>query len=140
MTRVVKDGEMVGVLLRNEFSANMMFRIFETTRHRYYCDSSGNIYSMDFRSRNIRKMAVSPSTKRRPNPSVKFWDKRIMVKVVVAKAIFPDIHDITPNDVGHLDGNILNNSVTNIFVRIRRPVVDESVGWERKNGKRIIQD
>lgn len=63
-----------------------------------------------------------------------------MVKVVVAKAIFPDIHDIMPNDVGHLDGNILNNSVTNIFVRIRRPVVDESVGWERKNGKRIIQD
>ena len=74
--------------------------------------------------------SINPRDRGRKNLEVaihfKSSTKNFLVKYLIALAIFPYVN-FTQNRVGHLDGNLMNNKVDNIFVDITIEERDKNI-------------
>lgn len=132
MKKMILDGKVVGVIDEKNFSKNELLRIplINSEKSQFYCDFQGNIYRYDLLK---KKMVTITANKRknRKNVGVSIFidksgiSKRYLVKYLVALAVFPT-ERVDVNKIGHIDGNPLNNKVSNLYLDLTIKEIDKS--------------
>ncbi len=130
MTKRILNGRPVAVIEREEYSDTQMFPIYETQRNKYYCDPQGNLYVKD-RGGLLRNLTITINDSSRHRvPSIVLTyrgkKKRLQIPWLIAKAMFPQFN-VTAERVGHLDGDVNNNAIDNIYYDLTIHKVDETI-------------
>lgn len=130
MIKKVLDGRVVAVLGTSDWSSEQLWKIqpISDEESSFYCDAQGNIYR--YNAKRKKMSSINPRDRGRKNLEVaihfKNSTKNFLVKYLIALAIFPYVR-FTQNRVGHLDGNLMNNKVDNIFVDITIEECDKNI-------------
>lgn len=114
--KTLKDGRIVAYIPRNEIFASMTWVVAKTEKRIYRCDIDGRILSYDGISRRPYELkGVSWPDRKRLR--IKISRNYFCIDTLIAKAVFKPYRVDTKN-VGHFDGDMKNNKVTNIYIDI----------------------
>lgn len=114
--KTLKDGRIVAYIPRNELFASMTWVVAKTEKRIYRCDIDGRILSYDGISRRPYEIATVNDPKRK-RPRIKLKKTLVCIDTLIARAIFKP-YVVKTRNVGHFDGNLKNNKVTNIYIDI----------------------
>ena len=133
MVKKILNGRIVGVILQSEYSSSQLLRINEISndKSQYYCDSQGNIYRYDLLKKKMANISIR-KLEQRKNVVVdihlddgKRTTKRYLVKYLIGLAVFK-ISNLRADKISHLDGNPLNNKISNLFVDLTVDEIDKN--------------
>lgn len=114
--KTLKDGRIVAYIPRNELFASMTWVVAKTEKRIYRCDIDGRILSYDGVSKRPHEI-VARTEPTRKRPRVSLNKKYLRVDILIARAIFRP-YVVETRSVGHFDGDMKNNKVTNIYIDI----------------------
>lgn len=114
--KTLKDGRIVAYIPRNELFASMTWVVAKTEKRIYRCDIDGRILSYDGMSKRPYELAYEKASDR-VRARIKISGRYKYVDILIARTVFKPYRVDTKN-VGHFDGDMKNNKVTNIYIDI----------------------
>lgn len=114
--KTLNDGRIVAYIPRNELFASMTWVVAKTEKRIYRCDINGRILSYDGISKRPYEVAGEKDPERK-RPRIRLRKKHVCIDMLIARAIFKP-YVVETRNVGHFDGNLKNNKVTNIYIDI----------------------
>ena len=114
--KTLNDGRIVAYIPRNELFASMTWVVAKTEKRIYRCDINGRILSYDGMSKRPYEVAGVKEPERK-RPRIRLKKKLVCIDMLIARAIFKP-YVVKTRNVGHFDGDMKNNKVTNIYIDI----------------------
>ena len=114
--KTLNDGRIVAYIPRNELFASMTWVVAKTEKRIYRCDINGRILSYDGISKRPYELTYEKASDR-VRARIKIRGRYNYVDILIARAIFKP-YVVETGNVGHFDGDLKNNKVTNIYIDI----------------------
>lgn len=114
--KTLNDGRIVAYIPRNELFASMTWVVAKTEKRIYRCDIDGRILSYDGMSKRPYELAYEKASDR-ARARIKISGRYKYVDILIARAIFRP-YVVETRKIGHFDGDLKNNKVTNIYIDI----------------------
>lgn len=114
--KTLNDGRIVAYIPRNELFASMTWVVAKTEKRIYRCDINGRILSYDGMSKRPYELAHERASGR-ARARIKISGRYKYVDILIARAIFRP-YVVETRNIGHFDGDMKNNKVTNIYIDI----------------------
>lgn len=114
--KTMNDGRIVAYIPRNELFASMTWVVAKSEKRIYRCDIDGRILSYDGMSKRPYELAYEKASDR-ARVRIKISGRYKYVDILIARAIFKP-YVVETRNIGHFDGDVKNNKVTNIYIDI----------------------